>query len=136
MEHARCIFERTILSARCGCDQSTRVLAGERVGVACISDIARNNCRMLLGLLTERSRFALKVTQPATGLPFGKEMKLMLGGLTGLQRLIHPDVLETGVGNIHTLMLEAQQRYGSLVSLPFEEIVRHVTLYEVKRRRP
>ncbi|MCR4300801.1 MAG: hypothetical protein NUV51_04255 [Sulfuricaulis sp.] len=56
----------------------------ERMGVNCRSDIARNNCITLLALMRDRARFALKVTDTSDHLPFGKEIKVMIGGLIGL----------------------------------------------------
>ncbi len=91
MDNARCPFEKAILGAQCACEMATRFSVAEQMGVECRSDIARNNCAMLLGFMRERARFALKVTDTSVSLPFGKEMKVMLGGLIGLQRQMTPD---------------------------------------------
>ncbi len=90
MDNARCPFEKAILSVQCDCEMATRFSIAEQMGVECRSDIARNNCTTLLVYLRERARFVLKVTDTSAGLPFGKEMKVMLGGLIGLQRQMAP----------------------------------------------
>jgi hypothetical protein len=134
MDHGRCPFEKAILSAQCACELATRFSVAEQMGVNCRSGIARNNCTTLLALMRNRARFALKVTDTSESLPFGKEMKVMIGGLIGLQALL---ALEPGAGrvdNIHALVREAQEKYGSLEALPYQEIVKSVTAYQAKRR--
>ncbi|MDH5512994.1 MAG: hypothetical protein OEY27_07270 [Gammaproteobacteria bacterium] len=133
MEHGRCPFEKAILSSRCDCGLATRFSVAERMGVNCRSDIARNNCTTLLALMRDRARFALKVTDTSDHLPFGKEIKVMIGGLVGLQSLITP-ADAARVDDIHGLVRQAQEQYGSLMALPYHEIVKSITAYRSKRR--
>ncbi len=134
MDNARCQFEKTILSVQCDCELATRFSIAEQMGVECRSDIARNNCATLLVYLRERARFVLKVTDTSAGLPFGKEMKVMLGGLMGLQRQMAPQEVFDRVQNIHALVQQAQAAYGSLDALPYQEIVKTIAAYRGKRR--
>ena len=136
MDNARCPFEKAILSVQCDCEMATRFSIAEQMGVECRSDIARNNCTTLLVYLRERARFVLKVTDTSAGLPFGKEMKVMLGGLIGLQRQMATEERTTAarVQNIHALVQQAQAAYGSLDALPYQEIVRTIAAYHGKRR--
>jgi len=132
MDHGRCPFEKAILSAQCACELATRFSVAEQTGVNCRSDIARNHCTTLLALM--RARFALKVMDTSDPLPFGKEMKVMIGGLVGLQRLILTEQDATRVNNIHALVQQAQEKYTSLESLPYQEIVKSITAFQGKRR--
>jgi len=135
MDNARCPFEKAILSVQCDCEMATRFSIAEQMGVECRSDIARNNCATLLVYLRERARFVLKVTDTSAGLPFGKEMKVMLGGLIGLQRqMATEEGAAARVQNIHALVQQAQAAYGSLDALPYQEIVRTIAAYHGKRR--
>ena len=134
MDHGRCPFEKAILSAQCACELATRFSIAEQIGVNCRSGIARNNCTTLLALMRERARFALKVTGTSGSLPFGKEMKVMIGGLIGLQRLIMTEQGAARVNNIHALVQQAQEKYTSLESLPYQEIVKSITAFQGKRR--
>ena len=106
----------------------------ERTGIGCRSDIARNNCLLFLELVREHSRFALGVTDTRTPLAFGKELKVMHGGLAGLQRLVHPQGVMGTIASIHNLVRDAQQRFASLEALPYQEIVRHVASFRPRRR--
>lgn len=136
MDNARCPFEKAILSVQCDCEMATRFSIAEQMGVECRSDIARNNCATLLAFMRERARFALKVTDTSAGLPFGKEMKVMLGGLIGLQRQMATEegAAAARVENIHSLVRQAQAAYGSLDALPYQEIVKTIAAYHGKRR--
>lgn len=133
MSDPPCPFEKPILSARCGCENATRNVQAERISVGCRSPIAQHNCRLLVEMLKERSRFALKVRDPWQDLPFGKQMRVMVGGLTGLRRVLDPQAAGP-VANVHALVCAAQERFGSLDSLPFDEIVRAIAALPPKRR--
>ncbi|MEW6330133.1 MAG: hypothetical protein AB1560_01600 [Pseudomonadota bacterium] len=134
MDHGRCPFEKAILSAQCACELATRFSVAEQMGVNCRSGIARNNCTTLLALMRERARFALRVTDTSESLPFGKEMKVMIGGLLGLQGLLAPEADAAGVGNIHALVRQAQEQFGALQALPYQEIVKSINAYQARRR--
>jgi hypothetical protein len=135
MDYARCPFEKAILSAQHDCELAERFLVGEQLGVGCRRDIARNNCSVLLALMRERARFALKLSGTGAGLPFGKERKIMLGGLLGLQQALAADGSQVRqVRNIHALVQQAQDRYGSLEALPYQEMVRAIVAYRNRRR--
>ena len=135
MDNARCPFEKAILGTQCACEMASRFSVAEQMGVECRSDIARNNCATLLAFMRERARFALKVTDTSAGLPFGKEMKVMLGGLIGLQRqMAAGEVAAVRVQNIHALVQQAQATYGSLDALPYQEIVKSIAAFQGKRR--
>jgi hypothetical protein len=136
MDPVRCPFEKAILSARCGCQLSTRKVIAERMNAGCRSAPAAGRCRELLALLRERSRFTLKITDTARELPFGKQMKISIGGLLGLQRALGGEIADPDhVADIYTLINAAEQRYGALSGFPFQEIVKSVLVYELRRRR-
>jgi hypothetical protein len=138
MDHARCPFEKVILGAYAGCAKAQRFFIAERMGVECTSDIALNNCLTLIKLVRENARFALKVTDTAEPLPFGKEMKIMAGGLAGLESVVHghaekrPGRLD--IRDIHDLVREAQAAFGSLTALPYPEIMKSVAVFQLRKR--
>lgn len=136
--HARCPFEKVILGAYAGCEKAQRFAIAERMGVECTSDIALNNCLTLLKFMRERSRFALKVTDTLDRMPFGKEMKVTIGGLIGLEKVLHPEDKKTmgepEVKNIHSLVVEAQRAFGELSKLPYQELVKSVVAFQLRKR--
>lgn len=133
---ADCPFEKAILSGQCACELAARSALGEQLRVRCRSALACTNCRTLLALLRERARFALKHADPAAPMPFGKEMRLMVGGLVGLQRALEGGSDRPAVTDVHGLVQDAQSRYGRLEGLPFQEIVKTIAAFQPRRRGP
>lgn len=131
---SHCPFEKAIISGQCGCEHAGRSALGEHLGVNCRGGLVQMNCVTLLELLRERSRFALKVTGTEQ-LPFGKELKVMIGGLQGLQSVLHNDATEDRVPNIHGLVAAAQAQFGGLSALPFEQVIKGVAAYQSRRRQ-
>lgn len=131
---SHCPFEKAIISGQCDCEHAGRSALGEHLGVSCRGGLVQVNCVTLLELLRERSRFALKVTATEQ-LPFGKELKVMIGGLQGLQRVVHSDAPDTRVANIHGLIAAAQAQFGGLTALPFEQVIKGVAAYQSRRRQ-
>lgn len=130
-----CPFEKAILSTRCACALSQRVLLAERAAEACTAVTAQLNCVTLHGLLRQNAKFALKLTAVSDALPFAKEIKVQCGGLLGLQGLLDPG--ESGaarVRNIHDLVTRAQARFGGLQQVPFGEIVKAIAAYQHRAR--
>lgn len=136
MEEQFCPFEKTLLSTQFACEYAERTQVGERVMVVCREHIAHTNCGTVLGLMKEKARFVFKQKEVSESLPFGKKMKILYGGLLGLQKvLIHDSDSATTIGNIHGLIVAAKQTYGSLQDLPYNDIVQSISAYQLKRRR-
>jgi len=131
-----CPFEKAVLTNRCGCELSQRILLAEREAASCAHVDARDRCVELLGLLRDKARFALKETRIGAPLPHGKEIKVQVGGMLGLQELVGIAAQgATTVNNVSAVLDAALNRYGSIQDLPFQDLVRHVLNYEQRRRR-
>ncbi len=135
MDAATCPFEKAILGVRCTCELSTRRVVAERLNAGCRDADAAWRCRELLALFYERARFALKASGPIESLPFGKKMKVMVGGLSGLQAAIDPVAPLEPVENVYRLVTRALERYGSLEQLPYTDIVKAVQATAGRRPR-
>lgn len=130
---SHCPFEKAIISGQCSCEHAGRAAIGEHLGVTCRGGLAQVNCVTLLELLRERSRFALRVSGTEQ-LPFGKELRLMIGGLQGLQQVVSGESHETRVPNIHGLIAVAQATFGGLHAVPFDQVIKGVAAYHPRRR--
>lgn len=128
-----CPFEKAILSRCADCDQAHKFNIAEREAVACEAPVARENCLTLHGLLHQNAAFVLKLIRPGEPLPHAKELKIQCGGLLGAQQLFAPDAAV--VANIHGLIGEIQQRFGSMQDVPYLEVVKAISAYEARRRR-
>ncbi|MDJ0872400.1 MAG: hypothetical protein QNJ87_11615 [Gammaproteobacteria bacterium] len=130
-----CPYEKALLSRQCSCAMGRRFNLAEREGVFCTSWTARNDCEALLSLLREKSRFALGLANITGPIPHAKEIRLQLGGLGGLQQLVHPKAGLARVEDIHALVDLARTRFGNFDKLPFAAIVQSVSAFQGRRRR-
>jgi hypothetical protein len=125
-----CAFERALMAGCCGCSLALRRQISERETVACASDPARARCAELRTRLLRGAYFALKLEAGAP-VPHAKQMKVLCGGLLGLQRLID----ETQVpSDVCQLVSAALRSYGDLDSLPYSELMPSVAAFELRRR--
>ena len=132
----RCVFEKTILTRQSACSQSHRFCLADREGVACNHDLAHKRCSALLASLRRNANFALGIPKVDTALPHNKEIRIQHGGLLGIQQTLAKDCSQTlEVDDIYSLMTSSIETYESLESLPFDEIVKYIVRYEIKKRR-
>jgi hypothetical protein len=132
----RCVFEKAINARRCTCQQSQRFNLADREGVSCTSETGSSCCTQLLELLRKNASFALQMTRVPGPLPHAKEVKVQIGGMLGLQKLLHPQLHDdTLVHDIHGLTEMAIQQYRSLDNLPYSEIVKSIVTFEGRLRR-
>ena len=130
-----CLFEKAILTGRFGCEKSARMHLAERVTVGCSEAQARDGCAELLDLLRENALFALKLTHLEAGLPHGKEMRVQCGGLLGVLDAVRREgEASAGVENIFGLVAEARAQFNGLEGLPFREIVKSISAYQLRHR--
>jgi len=134
-----CVMERAILTNQCGCSQAERFCIAEREGVTCLSSEGHERCAEFVSILREQARFALKAAtgEQPNALPYGKAMRVQVGGLRGLQAVLNPDddQLQEKVMDADALIRVAIRVYGSLMALPFKDIMPHIAAYRGKTRR-
>lgn len=132
-----CAYEKAVLTNKCSCSQAEKFCIAEREGVHCNSDAGQQRCLRFLDVLREQARFALKsVRQDQNNrLPHGKAIRVQVGGMRGLFRLIYPGKeIPECIPDIDGLLQTAGEHYGSLDTLPFSDIMPEIAAYEVKRR--
>ncbi|MCB1784601.1 MAG: hypothetical protein H6953_10880 [Chromatiaceae bacterium] len=128
-----CAFEKSVLTNECGCHCAERFCIAEREGVHCRCAPSQARCLRWLELLREQARFALRTEEERRMLPHGKAIRLQVGGMRGLLRLLD-DSVEHTIGDIDAVLGAAASRYGALEKVPFSEIMRDVVAYQVRRR--
>ena len=93
-------------------------------------------CTKFLDILRDSSRFALKITLVDGPLPHNKELRVQAGGTLALQKLLHKDKhAEDTVENINQLLEQALLEYGSLENIPYQELIKGVLTYKVRRKK-
>lgn len=139
LNQRRCVYEKAINARRCSCEQAARFHLADREGVACKSDEGNQMCTELLDTMRRNARFSLHLTHANGPLPHAKEIRVQVGGLLGLQQLLHPESSGADkVSNIHGLAREALDRYTRFRDLPYDVIVKAIVSYQGRRkhRRP
>jgi hypothetical protein len=129
-----CAFEKSILTNECRCSQAERFCIAEREGVHCRQAASQARCLRWLGLLRDQARFALRTDQERQLLPHGKAIRLQVGGMRGLNRVLDANDGIDAVADIDHALGVAEQRFGSLEALPYSDVMREVAAYQVRRR--
>jgi len=122
-----CVFEKALAAGCATCGTSVRRALAERETIGCASPPARANCATLAALTRERAAFALRLP-PGAPLPHAIAMRLSCGGLDGLRQCVNPDE-----GDVHRLVAAAQAKCGSLLDLPWPDIVVAVMAWPGRR---
>jgi len=131
-----CVYEKAILTNNCACSLAHKFCIAEREGVQCGSDAAQAACTEFLELLRRQARFALKSTDDRTALPHAKAMRIQVGGLRGIEAVLHPEEpVPTRIEDIRGTIESAIAAFGSLDRLPFQEIIKQVSAYQGRKRR-
>ena len=131
-----CVFEKSILTNNCECSRAQRFCIAEREGVHCRSETGQARCLRWLDLLREQARFALRTEEGRQLLPHGKAMRLQVGGIRGLQRVLgitRSSPTQT-IDDVDGTLAAAEARFGALDNLPFSEIMREVAAYQIRKR--
>jgi len=131
-----CPYEKAILSSRCACAKCQRLNIAEREAAACVSPTAQERCVALLEQLYQNARFALKQPRLEGPQPHSKAMKVQCGGLFGLVAVLFSERAEVSrVENIDALVTQALSTFGELKKLPYQEIVKFISNYQVRAKR-
>ena len=132
-----CVFERAVLTNQCTCSQADRFCIAEREGVACNSVEGNRRCEQLVALLREHARFALRAAKDGNGdpLPYGKAMRVQVGGLRGLSAIVDKnDTDPADLPEVFSLVARAVANFGALDALPFSEIMPYIAGYRGRSR--
>jgi len=131
-----CVYEKSVLTNQCTCSQAERFCIAEREGVRCSSDMGQQQCVDLLQLLRTQARFALKSSVLPGSLPHGKAMRIQVGGLRGLHRVLQPELPPPQpIADVFGLVSDAKRRFGSLENLPIQAIIQEIAAYRGRSPR-
>ena len=139
----RCVFEKALLNhqanhqAKCGL--SRHFCLADREGYSCKNERSSIKCREFLGKLREKSTFVLKLHEISGPLPHNMEIRVQVGGLMGLAKLVDAKAenqpIKPVVDDINRILNMAKKEYGLLENLPYSEIIQSVVQFQGRRRR-
>ena len=130
----RCEFEKALTNNKAKCPYSRHFCLADREDYACKSRELSGKCRELLEMLRENSRFILKMQKTSNKLPHNMEIRVQVGGLSGIQTLFNPEQ-QGKIENIFALVERAETEYGSLEKLPYDRIVQSISSYQGRKSK-
>ncbi|TVO75489.1 hypothetical protein [Sedimenticola selenatireducens] len=134
MNERFCLFEKCLFAGHAGCSQSERFNLAEREGIHCKSDSAQAQCAELLNLLHQHSRFILKFSDEHDILSHTQALRLQVGGIRGLDKIIENREEATHfVADIHSLLGKAIDSYTNLTELPFSELIQQIAAFKGRK---
>lgn len=131
-----CPFERVILSTAFACRRSQRRYIGEKEAIGCTDPGCRQHCKQLIGHFRECAKFALPELRHTAQTPHGQEMKLKIGGLTGVKHLLEanqPSPADAEGDDISDYVERLLSTCNALSTVPCELITRSIQAYRGRR---
>lgn len=140
----RCVFEKALTNNKAKCSLSSHFCLADREGYACKNAESSRKCSELLDKLRENSIFVLKLQEINGPLPHNMEIRVQVGGITGLAQLVDDktthssqpgteDILVTK--DIHGIINSIVIKFGGLNNLPYSEIIKSIVQYRGRQRR-
>ncbi len=130
----RCVFEKALTNHRASCHLSKHFCLADREGYACQNEQTASRCRDILEKIREKSAFVLKLHDVDAPLPHNMEIRVQVGGLTGLVKtVVEGD--EPEKSDIDNAMTAAIEHFGSVDNLPYSEIMQSVVKFQGRRKR-
>ena len=134
----RCVFEKALTNNQARCRLSRHFCLADREGYACSDVESSVKCCELLELLREKSAFVFKMHEVKGPLPHNMEIRVQVGGITGLAKLIEMQVdsqlKQPVVEDIYGLIKKTTEKIGPLEKLPYSEIIQSVVRFQGRRR--
>ncbi len=136
MEQHKCAFSGALITNQFNCEHATSVVRRAGPDVACQSATAHIQCELLFQCLKTAALPVFGFEDDLLSMPHSVLMKIQLGGLSGLQRVLDGGAQEpVEVNNIHDTLERAIGKYGSLDAVPCGAFAEEMASYQLKRRR-
>jgi len=131
----RCPFNQTMTADQFGCAHASHVVRRTGPDVACGSEPAQARCAQALERLKAVALPAFGADDDPLTMPHSMLVKIGMGGLLGLQRLVAPHADPDRVDDIDGLLGRCAERFGGLDGAPWRELEGAMTGYRLVRRK-
>jgi hypothetical protein len=132
------VFEKALTNNQLKCPLANHFCLADREGYSCTSEESSKDCDKLLQKLREKSAFVLKSRDIDSPLPHNMEIRVQVGGITGLARLIMTEgesQTKPLLDDINGIIKQVVNQFGPLDDLPYSEIIQSVVQFQGRRRR-
>jgi len=140
----RCVFEKALTNHHAKCSLAKHFCLADREGYSCENESSSVKCAEFLKILRKNSTFVLKLQSIDAPLPHNKEVRVQVGGITGLAKSIDSKLIDNktekranqpAVNDINGVLQTAIEKYGSLENFPYGEIIQSVKQFQGRSRR-
>ena len=134
----RCVFEKALTNNKAKCSLSNHFCLADREGYSCKDNDSSRECSELLKKLRKKSIFVLKLHEIDGPLPHNMEIRVQVGGLAGVSKLVGEEVVDMPqlvTKDISGVLFKAKDLFGSLDNLPYSEVIQSVLQFQGRRRR-
>lgn len=131
----RCVFEKTMCSLNGGCSQGQMFRLADRHGFGCQSPLMQQQCSHYLNHLRNQTRFVFKLAEIDGQLPHNKEIRVQLGGLQGLRKLLDNHSGNTPIADVSQLLQQAVAHYGAIENFPYTALMQTITAIQPRPKR-
>lgn len=96
--------------------------------------MAQERCLAFLGIARDKSRFALKSLRAEDALTYLQALRVQVGGVRGIQRVLAPNAGSVArKPDIDRLLQAVMDRFGGFDDLPWSTVVRHIVAFQGRR---
>lgn len=139
----RCKFEKALTNHQAKCHLAKHFCLADREGYSCESTVSSQRCGEILEKLRKNSVFVLKLREVNGPLPHNMELRVQVGGMKGLARLLQKETVgqikftenNAPIEDINGVLNKAVAQYGTLDNLPYSEIIKSVMQFQGRKRR-
>jgi hypothetical protein len=131
----RCVFEKALTNNHAKCHLSRHFCLADREGYSCEDAQSSFICSKFLEKLREKSVFVFKLRNIAGPLPHNMEIRVQVGGVTGLSKQLETQHNAPYVEDINGVLNKAIEKFRTLDDLPYSEIIQSVEQFQARRRR-
>ena len=85
--------------------------------------------------MRDNARFSLKLPSVGAQLPHNMDIRVQVGGLRGLRKVLGEKDSEMPVEDIRGLLEKAETCYENMDALPYSEIVQSIARFQGRSRR-
>lgn len=131
-DERKCPFNQPLVAGTFGCRHATPITRRDGPDVACGDAEAHGRCEALMERL---QAVALPVLGDGDELPHSATVKVMAGGLLGLQRLLGGAPGAERVDDVGSLVAAAARAPGGIAGLDLEAVAPDIQGYRLRKRR-
>ena len=131
----KCPFRATLITRSFGCEHASEVTRRDGPDIGCASVTVNKQCSDCFNELKKQALPELGFSDDLSSMPASALQKIQFGGLLGLQAVTTEAQQVDSIVNIGALIESVYAKYQTLENIPYEQCLRSIMSYKIKRRR-